>query len=177
MHTIKPEATEFAPDFAKYTSLVPDGDIVAILRNQLDETTTLLRSIPEARGGMRYAEGKWTIKELIGHVIDGERVFAYRALRFARGDATPLPGFDQDVFMSGAPFANVTLAELIAELASVRQATIFLFAHLDDDAWSRRGVASDSEVTVRALAHIISGHELYHREILQSRYLSAAGGR
>ncbi|HVG38567.1 MAG TPA: DinB family protein [Pyrinomonadaceae bacterium] len=173
MHTTKPEATEFAPYYDKYTSRVPDGDIITILRDQLAETTALLRSIPEEQGEMRYAEGKWTIKELIGHIIDGERVFAYRALRFARGDATPLPGFDQDVFMSSAPFANVTLAELTAELTSVRESTIFLFAHLDDEAWSRRGVASDNEVTVRALAHMIAGHELHHRAILQSHYLSA----
>jgi len=170
----KPDTTEYLPYYGKYVSLVPDGDIVTVLGKQMEETVGLLNSIPESRANFRYAPDKWSIKELVGHVIDTERIFAYRALRFARNDKTPLPGYEQDDYVSNAAFDSCTLTDLASELKSVRQATLFLFKHLDEDAWMRRGLANDSEASVRALAHIIAGHELHHREILRSRYLSAA---
>jgi hypothetical protein len=108
----------------------------------------------------------------VGHLIDCERIFAYRALRFARNDQTPLSGFEQDDYVSNASFDNCKLTDLASELMSVRQSTLFLFKHLDANAWMRRGLANDSEASVRALAHIIAGHELHHRDILRSRYLS-----
>ena len=171
----RPEATEYNPSYGNYVSLVRDGNILEVLSEQLDETLALLRSVPETRGGFRYAAGKWSVKELVGHMIDGERVFAYRALRFGRNDETPLPGFEQDDYIRNASFDACPLADLAAEFESVRRSTLFLFKHLDPGAWTRQGVASESKVSVRALAYIIAGHELHHRGILRDRYLSTPG--
>ncbi|HEX8141079.1 MAG TPA: DinB family protein [Pyrinomonadaceae bacterium] len=172
--TGKPETREYLAYYGRYVSLVPDGDILTILKDQMDETISLLRSIPESQGGFRYATGKWSMKELIGHVIDTERIFAYRALRFARNDKTPLPGYEQDDYIRNASFDNHALGELTSEFESVRRSSIFLLKHLDREAWMRTGMANDSEVSVRALAYIIAGHELHHREILRKKYLSSA---
>jgi hypothetical protein len=131
----------------------------------------LIRSIPEARGDHRYAEGKWSVKEVIGHVIDTERVFAYRALQFARGDATPLAGFEQDDYVRCGSFDKRSLSDLADEYEQVRRATISLFANLDQGAWTRRGTANKNEVSVRGLAFIVAGHERHHVEILRTRYL------
>lgn len=169
-----PEATEYNSYYGKYISLVDGDDILASLSEQLDETLALLGSIPESQAGFRYAPDKWSIKELVGHVIDTERIFSYRALRFARNDQTPIEGFEQDDYIRNASFDDYTLVELASEFAHVRRASLSLFKHLDEEAWRRRGTASESEVSVRALAHIIAGHELHHREILCSRYLAIA---
>jgi uncharacterized damage-inducible protein DinB len=169
--TQRPDETEYLSDFGKYISLVPEGDINALLAGQMDETLALLRSIPEASAGFRYAPDKWSIKELVGHVIDGERIFAYRALRFARNDQTALAGFEQDDYITHASFDDCSLAELASEFESVRRSTCYLFKHLSEEAWTRRGTASENEVSVRALAYIIAGHELHHREVLRSHYL------
>lgn len=168
----RPEETEYFAYYGKYVSLVPDNNILEVLSSQLDETLALLRSIPETHEAFRYAEGKWSVRELVGHIIDTERIFAYRALRFARNDATPLPGYEQDDYIRNASFDACSLADLATEFESVRRSTLFLFKHLDGEAWMRRGVASDNEVSVRALAYIIAGHELHHRGILRDRYLS-----
>ena len=138
----RPAADEFAPYYGKYIARVPDGDLCRILADQLAETLALIRSIPEARGTHRYAPGKWSIKEVFGHVCDSERIFSYRALRIARGDATPLPGFEQDDYIPTGRFDQRTLADLSEELAAVRQATLQLFRHLDPTALARRGTAS-----------------------------------
>ncbi len=143
---------------------------------QLEETLTLLRNIPESQADFRYAPDKWGIKELVGHVIDTERIFAYRALRFARNDKTNLPGYEQDDYVRNASFDSCSLAQLASELEAVRRSTIFLFSHLDGDAWMRKGMANDAEVSVRALAYIIAGHELHHREMLRGKYLPAIVG-
>ena len=169
--TTRPDKTEYPSYCEGYISRVPDGDIVSILGRQLEESLALIKSVPEARGDFRYAEGKWSIKELIGHVIDGERVFAYRALRFARGDATPLAGFEQDDYVRGGAFDKRSLSDLADEYEHVRRATISLFSNLDEEAWSRRGLANNNESSVRALAFIIAGHERHHAEILRTRYL------
>jgi hypothetical protein len=168
----RPAATEYAAYYETYVSKVPESDVLAALEAQLDETLALVRSIPESDGGYRYAPDKWTIRQLIGHIVDSERVFAYRALRIARGDATPLAGFDQDVFMAGADFDAYTLEDLAAELEHVRRATLSMLAHLSNDAWSRTGVASENEVSVRGLAYIMAGHVRHHMGVLKSRYLS-----
>jgi uncharacterized damage-inducible protein DinB len=169
--TKRPESSEY-PNYAHgYISLVPDGNIVGILSQQLEETLALINSIPDARKDWRYAEGKWSVKELIGHVIDSERIFAYRALRFGRGDSTPLSGFEQDDYVRGGGFSDRSLSDLAEEYEHVRRATISLLANLDDEAWSRRGSANDNEISVRALAFIIAGHERHHVEILRTRYL------
>ena len=167
----RPDATEYAPYYERYVSLVPGGDILASLGRQLDETLLLLGSISEERAGFRYAPGKWSIKELVGHLIDTERIFAYRALCFARGDKTPLPGYDQNDYVRGASFDEYSLNDLASEFAHVRRANLSLFKHLDGEALKRKGTASDNEMSVRALAYIIAGHELHHMNVLRSRYL------
>jgi hypothetical protein len=167
----RPEETEYPPYYGRYISLVPEGDIVAVLSAQAQDTLALLRTIPESQAELRYAPDKWSIKELLGHVIDGERIFAYRALRVARNDRTPLPGYEQDDYIQNASFNDCQLSDLAAEFESVRAASLFLFKHLNREAWLRTGAANESEVSVRALAYIIAGHELHHREILRGRYL------
>jgi uncharacterized damage-inducible protein DinB len=168
----RPGTDEYAPYYGTYIGKVPDGDLRSMLSSQLAETLALIQSIPESRGGHRYAPDKWSIKEVLGHLADSERIFSYRALRIARGDATPLPGFEQDDYVPAGGFDGRTLRDLADELAAVRQATIHLFAHLDQTALERRGTASGKPVSVRALAYIIAGHELHHLGILKTRYLS-----
>jgi uncharacterized damage-inducible protein DinB len=170
--TTKPNPDEYLDYYSTYISLVPDGNIVEVLSNQINDTLALLDRIDEAQAGYRYEANKWSIRELVGHVIDSERVFSYRALRFSRGDQTALAGYEQDDYVANGSFESYPLKELRDELESVRRATVFLFKHLDEKAWTRRGVANDAEVSVRALAFMIAGHELHHREILQTRYLN-----
>ncbi len=169
--TIRPTSGEYPPYTINYISLVPDGDIVATLGKQLDDTLALIRSISESRGDFRYEEGKWNIKEVIGHLIDCERIFAYRALRFARGDETPLSGFEQDDYVRNGGFGKRTLSDLANEYEHVRQSTIVLFSNLDDEAWVRIGSSNNNPASVRALAFMVAGHERHHIEILRSRYL------
>ncbi len=169
----KPQENEYAAYYSGYVLLVPAGDILAILSEQLNETASLVRSIPESAGNFRYAPDKWSVKELVGHIIDSERVFAYRALCIARGDETPLPGFDEKEYIRNASFNNCSLEDLIAEFGSVRKSTLFLFKHFDENAWQRTGTANQSKVTVRALAYILAGHERHHCNILRDRYLQS----
>lgn len=166
----KPATSEYASQYQKYVSLVPDGDIVNTLEKQIGETLGQLRALAADKGDYRYAPDKWTVKELLGHVIDAERIFAYRALCFARNDSRAIAGFEQDDYVQTANSASRTLSSLIDEFESVRSATIHLFRSFDDAAWQRTGVASDNQVTVRALAYIIAGHERHHMTILRERY-------
>lgn len=170
----RPDASEHLPYYGKYVALVPDGDLIAMLRAQLDETLALVRGLPEAQGGHRYAPGKWSIREVLGHVIDTERVFAYRALRIARGDATPMEGFDENAYAAASDADGRTLADLAEELQHVRLGNIAFFRALSGEALARRGTANGAEVTVRALAWILAGHELHHRGLLHERYLADA---
>ena len=163
--------TEYAPYYGKYIALVPEGDIVATLGQQIDTTLELLRGLSEAQGDVRYAPDKWSVNEVVGHMIDTERVFAGRALVFARNDPAQMPSMEQDDYIRNSNFDAYPLLELADELEAVRQSTVFLFKHMDELAWARRGVANNSEVSVRALAYIIAGHELHHRGVLESRYL------
>ncbi len=169
--TNRPLAGEYDPYYEKYMSLVGPADICATLEHQIGETVALVSGITEERGAFRYAPDKWSIKELLGHVIDTERIFAYRALRIARGDRTPIEGFEQDDYVRNARFDAYPMVDLIEELHAVRRSTVLLFRPLHDDEWMRRGVANQKEITVRALAWIIAGHELHHRAILLARYL------
>lgn len=170
----RPDDAEFAAYYAGYVRLVPDGDIVAMLATQLEDTLTLLNPLTEKQAGFRYGPDKWSIREVLGHVADAERVFAYRAMRIARGDATPLPGFDENAYVPAGRFEERPLASLTAELAAVRRATVALLAGLPDESWGRAGTASDTRVTVRGLAWITAGHELHHRRLLAERYLPGA---
>lgn len=164
-----PTAEEYAPYYGKYVERVT-SDPLALLEAQGRATAALLAATPESVGEHRYAPDKWSVKEVIGHITDTERVFAYRTLRIARGDETPIPGFDQDVFMANAPFARRTLADVAAEYAAVRAATLTLVRSLDDEAVARRGTASGQPVSVRALIAMTAGHELHHLAILRERY-------
>ena len=167
----RPSSGEYAPYYEKYVSLVPVGDVVETLERQVAETLALLRELTEEQGASRYAPGKWSVKEVIGHLIDAERVFAYRALRFARGDRTPLPGFEQDDYVTAGNFDARPLADLADEFEHVRRSTVALLRPLGEVEWGRSGTASDKEVSVRAIAYIIAGHELHHMRILRERYL------
>ncbi len=167
----RPEPTEHAEYYSRYIDLVPEDDLCAAMAAQSKATFDFLRAIPASSGDLRYAPGKWSIKEVIGHMIDAERVFAHRAMWFARLDAQPLPGFDQDPWVNAANFGEQPLDELIAEFEHVRHGNLYFFKHLAPEAWLRRGTASGNEITVRALAYILVGHERYHLEILRSRYL------
>ena len=166
----RPDVTEYAPFYAGYVAGVPEDDVVAALRDSGREIISALSAVPEARGGFRYAEGKWTIREMVGHIIDAERIFGYRALRLARADATPLPGFEENDYVRTAGSDSRTLADLIDELRVARESTVRLFASLPEEAWPRKGVVNGREVTVRALAYITAGHMRHHLRILRERY-------
>ena len=153
--------------------MVAGNDIVAVLEAQRLQMAQLFAARSERDGNFRYGPDKWTVKEVLGHITDSERIFAYRALRIARGDATPLSGFEQDDYVRAGGFGERSLADLAEEFGLVRSATVSLFRPLGEEAWLRRGVANKNEVTVRALAYIIAGHELHHREILNERYFAA----
>ncbi|HEX7121909.1 MAG TPA: DinB family protein [Gemmatimonadaceae bacterium] len=170
--TTRPENGEFASYYARYLERLPDGDIVRFLDEQIVETLSLLASVPEERAGHRYAAGKWSIREVVGHLCDSERVMAYRATRFARADQTELPGFDENSYVANGRFDERTLASLADECEAVRWASVALFDSLNDEELMRRGVANGHPVTVRALAWIIAGHERHHVELLRTRYLA-----
>ena len=168
--TTAPGTDEYAPYYAGYVARVPPGDVVARLRHQITETAALLRPLEAARARHRYAPGKWSTIEVLGHLSDTERVLAYRALRIARGDQTPLAGFDENAYVPAAECERRPLADVLAEFEAVRRATLALLGSLPETAWTRWGVANGQRITVRALAHIIAGHELHHLEVLRTRY-------
>lgn len=168
----RPAAGEYDPYYDRYISKVSGEDILAALEQERRKTVLLLSGRSEQDGNFRYAPGKWSVKEVLGHVNDSERIFAYRALRIARADQTPMAGFEQDDYVRNGPFPNRPLAELIEDYIAVRRATLTLLRNLDEPAWTRRGTANNNEVTVRALAYIISGHEIHHRGILQEKYFA-----
>ncbi|MDB4891489.1 MAG: DinB family protein [Gemmatimonadetes bacterium] len=166
----RPEAKEYPTFYAGYVASVRDGDIREIVREARDELAKTLNGIEESRGSYRYAEGKWSIKTLIGHMIDAERIFSYRALRLARGDKTPLPGFEENSYAETAGSDARTVADLASEMLDVRTSTIRLFDSIPDDAWDRSAMVSVGEVTARALAYITVGHARHHLNVLRERY-------
>jgi DinB superfamily len=168
----RPEPGEYAPYYDRYIALVKGEDILATLDRQRRDTLLLLSGRDEADGDFRYAPEKWSAKEVLGHVCDTERIFAYRALRISRADTTPMEGFEQDDYVRDGPFANRPLADLVEEFIAVRRATLSLLRNLDEPAWTRRGTANKNAVTVRALAYITAGHELHHRRILEEKYFA-----
>ncbi|MFL5608054.1 MAG: DinB family protein [Gemmatimonadaceae bacterium] len=170
MQSARPDATEYAPFYANYVAAVPEADVVSALRNSGQEITAALSAIPESRGGFRYADGKWSIRELIGHVIDAERIFTYRALRLARGDSTPLPAFEENEYVRVAGSDARTVADLVDELRAVRESTVRMFASFPEEAWTRTGTVSGRPASVRALAYITAGHARHHLAILRDRY-------
>jgi hypothetical protein len=169
-HRARPDASEYAPFYHGYITSVPDGDVVELLRSGGAELLEALGRIPEERGGHRYAPEKWTIREVIGHLIDAERIFGYRALRFARGDQTPVPGFDENVYVTTAGSDARTISSLVDELAVVRESSALLFESLPAEAWLRTGIANGQPISVRALAYVTAGHPRHHLRILRERY-------
>jgi hypothetical protein len=163
----RPDASEYAPFYHGYVASVPEGDVIELLRSGGRELLDVIGRISDDRGGYRYGPEKWSIREVIGHLIDAERIFSYRALRVARGDRTPLPGFEENGYVQSAGSDARTIADLTRELGAVRESTVLLFESLPDDAWGRSGVASENEVSVRALAYITAGHARHHLRILR----------
>ncbi|MEO8661250.1 MAG: DinB family protein [Bryobacteraceae bacterium] len=166
-----PDPAEYAPFYKTYISLVPAGNLLTILDDQCEKTRFLLANVDEGDADNRYGPDKWSVKEVVGHIIDTERIMAYRALRVSRNDTTPLPGFEQDDFVRSGPYANCELTSLLEEFHCVRRSTILMFSHMLPEAFDRGGTVDNKRITVRALAHIIAGHEIHHRQILRERYL------
>jgi len=172
-HFTRPIAGEYNPYFDRYIALVPEGDVLALLRSQFDAMLALLRSIPESRAGYRYAPDKWTVREVLGHIADTERVFADRALRIGRGDQNPLPGFDENVYVANGAFESASLDDLIVNYENVRRSSLSLLSLMDAAAAARTGTANGAAISVRALAHMIAGHEIHHVNLFKTRYAEA----
>jgi hypothetical protein len=169
----RPQPDEYAAYYGRYISLVEGENILSTLDQQRRQTMMLLSGRDEQDGDFRCAPEKWSAKEVLGHVCDTERIFAYRALRISRADATPMEGFEQDDYVRNGPFAHCSLSDLVEDFIAVRRATISLLRNLDEAAWMRRGIANKNEVSVRGIAYIIAGHELHHRRILEEKYFAA----
>jgi len=168
----RPTPSEYAPYYEDYISQVSESDILPVLRSQMDELDVLLGRVEPEQETFRYAEGKWSIREIAGHLIDGERVFGYRAFCIARGEQQNLPGFDQNDYMLTAPYDRIELEDLLSELRLIRLGNIAMLRTLDEEAWSRTGSANNNQVTVRALVFILAGHVRHHMNVLRERYLS-----
>jgi hypothetical protein len=172
MYISKPDPSEYLPYQIEYVGRVPSEDVLTQLATQIEESLALLRGLTEEQVTHRPAPGEWNIKEIIGHMADTERVFAYRALCFARGDQTPLPGFDQDDYVAGANFNERTLADLCHEFAAVRQATLALFHSFTPEIVLRKGTANNNQSSVRAWIYCCAGHEHHHMESIRTVYLN-----
>jgi hypothetical protein len=166
----RPPETEYAPYFQRYVAHVTEDEILPVLRSQIDALDLLFDRVTLERETFRYAEGKWSIREVVGHLIDAERMFGYRALCIARGEHQNLPGFDENEYMTTAPYDRVGLEDLLSEFRLVRLSNIAMLRHLDETAWTRMGTANDAAVSVRALAFIMAGHVRHHMGVLSERY-------
>ena len=168
----RPGPADYPVFFAGYVTKVSDSDdILELLRAQVRETSAIVAALNEEQAEFRYAEGKWSIKETVGHLADTERIMCYRALCFARGETQSLPGFDENRYVANSKFHSRTVPDLLEELRAVREVTIRFFASLDEDEVTRKGVANGKEMTVGALSYVIAGHERHHLGVLRERYL------
>lgn len=167
---VRPGEGEYAPFYARYVALVPETGILAVLERQASEIRELAASVPAQRETHRYAEGKWSVREVLGHLVDGERVFGYRAFCISRGERAPLPSFDEDEYVGEARCHSIPLRELADELALVRESNLAVLRRLEPREWERAGTASGKQITVRALAWVMAGHPRHHVEILRERY-------
>lgn len=167
----RPTPDDYAPAFAGYVSLVPEDDILGALEEQSAETQKLLTSLDDVKAAYRYAEGKWSVKQVVGHFIDAERIFAYRALAIGRGETQPLPGFDEDEYVRNAGFDAWRIGDLAEQYALVRKSSIVMYRNFPEEAWARRGNSNGRDVLAAALAWITVGHERHHVKILRERYL------
>ncbi len=170
MRTRRPTAAETNEYYFTYIDRVPDGDVVEQLEKQIVETRAILEPLDEPRAGFRYQSDKWSVKQVVGHVADCERVFAYRALAFSRGDLQAIPGMDQEIWMNGSRFDEQPFSAVLADLVAIRKSTVTLFRALSDKQWQSRGTASEVGFQTGAIAWIIAGHELHHRGVLEERY-------
>jgi hypothetical protein len=167
----RPEINEFDPYYATYVSLVNGGSVEEMLESQIEEIKSLFTGMPEEKGEFTYEDGKWTIKELLSHILDGERVFAYRILRISRGDRTPIEGFEQDDYIENSNANDRTFVNLLEEFEFQRLSNLKMLAGISDEASTRTGIASGKPVSVRALVFILAGHIQHHINILKGRYL------
>lgn len=167
---MRPTSHEYADYFERYVSLVSEADVPALLHAQATTVHDALSGLSDARAGYRYDEGKWSVRELLGHLIDGERVFGFRALAIARGEHYSLASFDEAAYAVAAAHDRVPIDELAEEFATLRRSHVLMFRHLDDDGWTRRGVVNGAPTSARALAFIMAGHVRHHAGILTERY-------
>lgn len=167
----RPDLSEYPSYYGQYINLVKGDNILRTLQEQVLSMQNILSEVPEEKENFTYAEGKWTMKEVIGHVIDTERIFAYRALRFARQDKTELPGFDQDKYVPVGNFNIRTLYDLAHEFGNLRESNIIMFRHFDEKGWSSSGTANGQEISVRSLAYVIAGHALHHMNVVKTKYI------
>ncbi|MEO8594416.1 MAG: DinB family protein [Candidatus Solibacter sp.] len=170
LHVSKPPTAEYASYFGRYVDLVPEGEIAGTLASQMERTLNTLRQVSDEDSLKRYAAGKWSIREVVGHMIDAERIFAYRLLRFARNDQTPLSGFEQDDYIPAAQFDRRSWADLLEEFDVVRRSTLLMLRGLHEEAWQRMGVSNNHAMSVRAAAYVIAGHERHHMNVLRDKY-------
>lgn len=168
----RPAPDEYAPFYGSYIALVPDGDVRDHLRTQMHEMVVLTSGVSDEQAMRAYGPGKWTLKELLLHVVDAERVFSYRMLRIARADATPLAGFEQDDWVPHSAAGARSVSSLLLEYCAVRAATLQLLDSFADEAWNRKGSASGNAVSVRAQAYILAGHDRHHQRVIRERYLT-----
>jgi hypothetical protein len=168
----RPNASEYEPFFRIYIAHVTEEDIFPVLRSEPDVLEVFLNRVPRDRETYRYADDKWSIREVVGHLVDTERVFGYRALCIARGDKQNLPGMDQNNYTAEAPYNQIELEDILSELRLVRLSNIAMFRNLNEEAWTRIGSANDQQVSVRALAFIMAGHFRHHMGLLRDRYLA-----
>ncbi|MBV6521556.1 MAG: hypothetical protein MNPFHGCM_01695 [Gemmatimonadaceae bacterium] len=167
---IRPLETEYTPYYGRYVAQVGDGDIVAAMEDQAATLLSRWSRWTESQGAQAYAPGKWTVRQVLGHLVDTERVFVYRAMRFARADSTELSGFDENAYVDHASFDDRSLASLIREWSAVRDASVAFFDSLTEGEWARHGVANGNSVSVRALAYIAAGHTVHHDSLFKERY-------
>jgi uncharacterized damage-inducible protein DinB len=167
---MRPQQGDYNPYFDNYISLVKGENIIAVLESNLRTTRDFLKSIPEEKADYAYADGKWSVKQVIIHITDTERVFAYRALTIARADNTPLPGYDENIWANNCAAEKRTLADVLEEFLSVRQSTLYLVKSFDEEQFSRKGTTNNNPASVISLLYVIAGHELHHLNVLTERY-------
>ena len=171
----RPEASEYPDYYVPYVSLVPEGDLLTILEENLVKTNALFEGLSEENGHFRYAPGKWSINEVLGHMADTERIMSYRLLRIGRGDQTPLAGFNENDYINGSSFNRLPIKNILEDFTAARKASIILIQNMPEEAWARKGFANNTENTARAIAFIIAGHAIHHLNILTERYLPLIG--
>jgi hypothetical protein len=171
----RPQGDEYAPFYRAYVDLVPEADVVPVLASQLEVLRGLKRLVPAVREAFAYAPGKWTVREVIGHLGDGERVFGFRAFAFGRADATPLPGFDENAYVAQSSSRTTPIADVVDEVVALRQANLLMLRALTAERWALAGTANGHRITVRALAFVMAGHVRHHLGTLRERYGIDAG--